>query len=88
LEYRNLLVKEREIKLKALKRTETSTALPAETRSQPVSQEQDNIDRFNAMLKHATAEKTLRDIALETHQGYVLRALVYLLNMVLLMAYS
>jgi hypothetical protein len=77
LEYRNLLVKEREIKLKALNLTETTTALAAETHSQSVPQtaEQENIDRFNAMLEYVTEEKTLQDIAFETNQCYVLRAL-------------
>jgi len=81
LEYRNLLVQERETKLKSLNRSKTTTAFAAETRSQPAPQtrpqtaEQDNIDRFNAMLEHVTEEKTLQEIAVETNQGNVLIAL-------------
>jgi len=83
LEYRNLLVKEREIKLKALNQKEANIALPAETHApqndtamdQPHDPQQRPVDLFNAMLAQVTPLKSIQDIAFATGQLHVLRAL-------------
>jgi hypothetical protein len=78
LEYRRQLVQERETKLRALNKTQAASAeeTPPPAQTQVQTREQRNIDCFNTMLDHATQTgQSVQDIAAETQQCHVLKAL-------------
>ena len=88
LEYRNQLVQEREVKLQSLNPKKEFTQPRAETAplpTQPAKSVQPAtppnngiryIDRFNEMMAISDQTgKTLQAVAVETQQGYVLKAL-------------